>query len=138
MPLSKRTSLSPVFSTRQFSCTMRAVGDWNWFAITPSTVSLGVFGKSAAAGPRFSVPSDMTVASKSPSLKRYHAAALLPIMASLASALKASKAAAERAPAAELITKARRFMDVTFSLDMLASFTISGPKAKYLGLKLDE
>jgi hypothetical protein len=27
---------------------------------------------------------------------------------------------------------------VTFSLDMLASFTISGPKAKYLGLKLDE
>src|SRR5271155_2670054 len=134
MPLSKRTRLSPVFSTRQFSWTIRAAGDWNWLAITPSTVSLGVFGKSAAAGPRFSVPSDMTVASKSPSLKRYHAAALFPIMASLAPALKVNKAAEERAPAAELITKARRFMDVTFSLNMFASFKISGHEAKHLRL----
>jgi hypothetical protein len=75
----------------------------------------------------------MTVASKSPSLKRYHAAALLPNIASLASAapgLKASKAAEERAPAAELITKARRFMDVSFSSDMFASFKIFRVKAK--------
>jgi hypothetical protein len=36
--------------------------------------------------------------------------------------LKASKAAEERAPTAELITKARRFMDVSFTLDMFASF----------------
>ena len=55
-------------------------------------------------------------------------------MASFAPASKASKAAAERAPAVELITKARRFMDVTFSLDMLASFKISGHKAKHLRL----
>ena len=45
---------------------------------------------------------------------------------SLAPALKAGKAAEERAPAAELITNARRFMDVTFSLDVFASFKISG------------
>jgi CheY-like chemotaxis protein len=51
-----------------------------------------------------------------------------------APALKAGKAAAERAPAAEVITNARRFMDVTFSLDMFASFKISGHEAKRLRL----
>jgi hypothetical protein len=57
-------------------------------------------------------------------------------MASLASAapvLKASKAAEERAPTAELITKARRFMDVSFSLDMFASFRIFWMTAKAAG-----
>jgi hypothetical protein len=54
-------------------------------------------------------------------------------MASLASAvlaLKASKGAEERTPAAELITKARRFMDVSFTSDMFASFKIFGMKVK--------
>jgi hypothetical protein len=38
--------------------------------------------------------------------------------------LKASKAAEERTPAAELITNARRFMDVSVTSDMFASFKI--------------
>ena len=58
---------------------------------------------------------------------------LLPIMASLASAvpaLKASRAAEERTSAAELITNARRFMDVSFTSDMFASFKILGEESK--------
>jgi hypothetical protein len=47
--------------------------------------------------------------------------------------LKASKAAEERTPTAELITKARRFMDVSFSLDMFASFRIFWTTAKAAG-----
>jgi hypothetical protein len=47
--------------------------------------------------------------------------------------LKASKAAEERAPTAELITKARRFMDVSFSVDMFASFKIFRMTAKVAG-----
>jgi hypothetical protein len=53
-------------------------------------------------------------------------------MASLASAapgLNASKAAEDRTPAAELITKARRFMDVSFTSDTYASFKIFWVKA---------
>jgi hypothetical protein len=56
------------------------------------------------------------VASKSPSLKRYHAGDLLPNMASFASAgLRAVKAAGARAAAAEVARKARRFTDVSFN-----------------------
>jgi hypothetical protein len=50
-------------------------------------------------------------------------------MASLASAtpgLKASKAVEERTPAAELITKARRLMDVSFTSGIFASMRILG------------
>ena len=43
------------------------------------------------------------------------------------------KAAEERAPTAELITKARRFMDVSFSLDMFATFKIFRMTAKAAG-----
>ena len=68
-------------------------------------------------GPRLRIPSDTTVASKSPSLKRYHAGALLPNMASFALAgLRADEAAGARAAAAEVSRKARRFMDVSFNM----------------------
>jgi hypothetical protein len=49
---------------------------------------------------------------------------------SLCSRRSVSNFAEERTPAAELITKARRFMDVSFTSDMFASFKIFGVKAK--------
>ena len=70
-------------------------------------------------------------------------AALFPNMASLASAapaLKASKAAEERAPTAELITKARRFMDGEFQrghVRLLQDFSDDGQSCRTFCVNAD-